>query len=103
MALRKDATHRQEGSLRFQVTSQPCLQQVFIIHWRNNRNFREQIANSGYMKPNIALRKTMKMGNCSYFKSSVRISAMNPSYGYADLNIIYWFSSCLTANTPQTY
>jgi hypothetical protein len=73
----------------FQVTLQPCLQQVFITRWRSNSRFREQITNSGYMKPNIALRKTMTMGNRSNFKSAVGKPAMNQVYGYDDLNIIH--------------
>jgi hypothetical protein len=85
---RRNALTRREHENWFQVTLQPCLQQVFITRWRSNRNFRAQITNSGYMKPNIGLRKIMTVGNRSYFKSAVGISAMNPSYGYANLNII---------------
>jgi hypothetical protein len=62
---------------------------VFITRWRSNSSFREQITNSGYMKPNIALRKTMTMGNRSKLKSAVGKPAMNQVYGYDDLNIIY--------------
>jgi hypothetical protein len=86
---RRDALTRRKPENWFQVTLQPCLQQVFITRWRSNRNFRVQITKSGYTKPNIALRETMTKGNRGYFKSAVGISAMNPSYGYAGLNIMY--------------
>jgi len=85
---RRNALTRRKPENWFQVTLQPCLQQVFFTRWRSDPNFREQITNSGYMKPNIAIRRIMTVGNRS-FKSAVGVSAMSPSYGYADLNFMY--------------